>query len=63
MKAARIYAEKDVRVEDVEVKEVGAKDVKVEVAWTGICGSDLHAYSHFVGIPTEEHPISKDKLR
>ncbi|WP_339182296.1 2,3-butanediol dehydrogenase [Oceanobacillus sp. FSL W7-1293] len=59
MKAARIYAEEDVRVEDVEVKEVGAKDVKVEVAWTGICGSDLHAYSHFVGIPTEEHPISK----
>lgn len=59
MKAARIYAEKDVRVEDVEVKEVGANDVKVEVAWTGICGSDLHAYSHFIGIPTEEHPISK----
>ncbi len=32
MKAARIYAEKDVRVEDVEIKEVGTKDVKVEVA-------------------------------
>lgn len=59
MKAARIYAEKDVRVEDVELKEVGAKDVKVEVAWTGICGSDLHAYAHFIGIPTEEHPLSK----
>jgi len=63
MKAARIYAEEDVRVEDVEVKEVGAKDVKVEVAWTGICGSDLHAYSHFVVFRQKSIQYQKDKLR
>ncbi|WP_440896608.1 2,3-butanediol dehydrogenase [Amphibacillus sp. Q70] len=64
MKAARIYGAKDVRVEDVELKEIGAKDVKVEVAWTGICGSDLHAYSHPEGLlPTDEvHPLSNRKM-
>ncbi|MCR1835454.1 2,3-butanediol dehydrogenase [Oceanobacillus caeni] len=24
-----------------------------------MCGSDLHAYSHFIGIPSEEHPLTK----
>lgn len=64
MKAARIYGAKDVRVEEVELKEVGAKDVKIEVAWTGICGSDLHAYTNPEGLlPTEEvHPLSNRKM-
>lgn len=64
MIAARIYGSKDVRVEDVELKNVGANDVKIEVAWTGICGSDLHAYTHPEGLlPTEEvHPLSNRKL-
>src|SRR5690625_7635320 len=65
MKAARIYGAKDVRVEDVELKEVGAKDVKIEVAWAGICGSDLHAYTDPAGglIPIDDvHPLSNRKL-
>lgn len=62
MKAARIHGAKDVRVEEVELKEVGANDVKLEVAWTGICGSDLHAYGHMVFVPTDEvHPLSNRK--
>lgn len=64
MKAARIYGAKDVRVEDVELKEVGKQDVKIEVAWAGICGSDLHAYLEPGGlVPTDEvHPLSNRKL-
>lgn len=64
MKAARIYGAKDVRVEDVAVKAVGANDVKIEVAWAGICGSDLHAYSQPEGLlPTNEvHPLSNRKM-
>lgn len=44
MKAAVWYKEKDVRVEDRDIKELAANEVKVKVAWTGICGSDLHEY-------------------
>ncbi|WP_100010159.1 2,3-butanediol dehydrogenase [Lentibacillus sediminis] len=62
MKAAVIYGEKDVRIEDVEAAAVTEGKVKVEVAWTGICGSDLHAYHHGLGVAYEEHPISKRKV-
>lgn len=45
MRAARFYNAKDIRVEDIEEpKLVGDDDVKVRVAWAGICGSDLHEY-------------------
>lgn len=44
MKAAVWYKQKDVRVEEREVKPVNENDVKVRVAWTGICGTDLHEY-------------------
>ncbi|HHU20560.1 MAG TPA: 2,3-butanediol dehydrogenase [Bacilli bacterium] len=64
MKAARIYGAKDVRVENVELKNLGTKDVKIEVAWAGICGSDLHAYTDPVGLlPVDDvHPLSDRKL-
>lgn len=44
MKAAVWYGQKDVRIEERDVKPVGDNDVKVRVAWTGICGTDLHEY-------------------
>lgn len=46
MKAAVWHGVKDIRVEEVELKTVGANEVKVRVAWAGICGSDLHEYQH-----------------
>jgi len=46
MKAARWHAAKDIRVEDTEIPEAGAKQVKIEVQFAGICGSDLHEYTH-----------------
>lgn len=58
MKAAVIYGEKDVRVEEFQVAEVTEGKAKVKVAWTGICGSDLHAYHHGLGIAYDKHPIS-----
>lgn len=55
MKAAVWYKAKDVRVEETEVPVVQAEDVKVRVAWTGICGSDLHEYlSGPITIPVEK---------
>ncbi|PAV31047.1 butanediol dehydrogenase [Virgibacillus profundi] len=44
MKAAVWYGNKDVRVEDREIKSVKDNDVKVKVSWSGICGTDLHEY-------------------
>ena len=46
MKAAVWYGEKDIRVEERELKEIGNHELKVKIAWTGICGSDLHEYQH-----------------
>lgn len=46
MKAARLHGARDVRVDDVEEEPVPPEMVRVEVAYTGICGSDLHEYRH-----------------
>jgi len=58
--AARFYDQKDIRLEDVPVPRVKAPDdVLVEVAWCGICGTDLHEY--LVGpivTPVRPHPLT-----
>ncbi len=46
MKAARWHAAKDIRVEETTIPEPGSNQVKIEVKFTGICGSDLHEYNH-----------------
>lgn len=64
MKAAVIHGTKDVRIEEWPIKEVGTSEVKVEVEWAGICGSDLFLYSNFDAglIPTKEpHPLTGGK--
>ena len=61
MKAARWYAPKDIRVEDVEEpKIVKDDDVKVKIKWCGICGSDLHEYlAGPIFIPVgKPHPLT-----
>ncbi|WP_269410002.1 2,3-butanediol dehydrogenase [Lentibacillus daqui] len=59
MQAAVWHNNKDVRVEDVQEPEVMSGKLKVKVQWGGICGSDLHAYTH--GLSLEPHPISGQK--
>ncbi len=63
MKAARWYGVKDIRVEDVAEPAAGPGEVKVKVAWTGICGSDLHEYlAGPIFVPVgEDHPLSHDQ--
>lgn len=62
MKGAIIYGEKDVRIEEVDVPKVNKGEVKVEVAWAGICGSDLHAYNHGLSLAYENHPMTNRKV-
>jgi len=51
MPAAVYHAPHDVRVELVPVPEVGPTDLLVEVAWCGVCGSDLHTILEGWGKP------------
>ena len=45
MLAARFYGAKDIRSEEVDIPTIKASDdVLVEIAYCGICGTDLHEY-------------------
>lgn len=46
MRAVVIHAEKDLRVEEMAVPDLGPLDVRVRMKAGGICGSDLHYYLH-----------------
>lgn len=63
MKAARWHAAKDLRVEDIAEPSPAAGEVKIKVAWTGICGSDLHEYlAGPIFVPVDRpHPLSRGK--
>lgn len=60
MRAARYYGKGDIRVEDVATPQIqDPEDVLIEVAYCGICGTDLHEYA--VGpivTPTTPHPLT-----
>ena len=59
MRAAVYHARNDVRLEDVEDADPGPGQVKIAVAYNGICGSDLFEYYHGpLGIQTSPHPLT-----
>lgn len=61
MKAARYYDRGDIRIENIPEPTVAPGEVGVEVAFCGICGSDLHEYVDgpiFVPPAGHPHPIS-----
>jgi L-iditol 2-dehydrogenase len=45
-RAAVLHAAGDLRIEPREVPEPGPREVLVEVAAVGVCGSDVHYYEH-----------------
>ena len=46
MKAAVLYTALDMRLEEVEIPEIGPEEVLVRIKAVGICGSDVHYYLH-----------------
>jgi L-iditol 2-dehydrogenase len=46
MKALRLHAVKDLRVDDLPEPQAGHGQVKVKVMAVGLCGSDVHYYTH-----------------
>ncbi|EGV42545.1 2,3-butanediol dehydrogenase [Bizionia argentinensis JUB59] len=58
MKAARWHAAKDIRVEDTDIPTPKENQVKIAVKFTGICGSDLHEYTHGPQLIPVDEPFS-----
>lgn len=62
VKAIRYHGNKDIRYEDVPVvTELMEGQVRLKPAWCGICGTDVHEYSHgpFVSYSKESpHPLT-----
>lgn len=44
MKSAVIYGKHDIKVEEVEMPQLGNQDVLIKVMACGICGTDVHIY-------------------
>ncbi|GAA2012835.1 2,3-butanediol dehydrogenase [Brevibacterium samyangense] len=64
MKAARFYDRQDIRIEDIPEPELLPGTVGIDVAWCGICGTDLHEYLEgpiFVPPKGHPHPISGEE--
>ncbi|MBW4042611.1 MAG: 2,3-butanediol dehydrogenase [Acidobacteria bacterium] len=57
MRAARYYARHDIRIEDIAEPVLLPGTVMVQVAWCGICGTDLHEYLDGpIFVPAHGHP-------
>ncbi|MGE7694009.1 zinc-dependent alcohol dehydrogenase [Lysinibacillus sp. NPDC094177] len=44
MKAAVLYGSGDIRLKEIDIPEIGSKDILLKIRTVGICGSDLHSY-------------------
>ncbi|HEV7717072.1 MAG TPA: 2,3-butanediol dehydrogenase [Steroidobacteraceae bacterium] len=59
MRAAVFHGREDLRLEDVPEPYAGPGEVKLRVLFNGICGSDLHEYSHGpLTTRTTPHPLT-----
>ena len=57
MKAARFHGPADIRIEEIPEPTLRPGAVAIDVAWCGICGTDLHEYLDGpIFIPAEGHP-------
>ena len=57
MKAARFNGPKDIEITDVPVPVLHPGAVMIDVAWCGICGTDLHEFLEGpIFIPAKGHP-------
>ena len=65
MRAARYYDRGDIRIDELPEPEVSPGTVGIDVAWCGICGTDLHEYLEgpiFAPGHGHSHPISGESL-
>lgn len=59
MRGALYYGVNDVRLEDIEEPTPGPGQVKIKVAFNGLCGTDLHeVFDGQRAVPTSPHPLT-----
>jgi (R,R)-butanediol dehydrogenase / meso-butanediol dehydrogenase / diacetyl reductase len=51
MKAAVLKGKMDIRIENIDVPDLNTNQVLVKVKTVGICGSDIHAFTHLTFPP------------
>jgi (R,R)-butanediol dehydrogenase/meso-butanediol dehydrogenase/diacetyl reductase len=57
MKAARFHGRGDIRIEKIDEPQLRPGAVAIDIAWCGICGTDLHEYLEGpIFIPAQGHP-------
>jgi (R,R)-butanediol dehydrogenase/meso-butanediol dehydrogenase/diacetyl reductase len=64
MRAARFHGPKDIRIEDVSEPSLRPGAVAIDVAWCGICGTDLHEYLEgpiFIPATGHPHPLTHEE--
>ncbi|GHE06987.1 2,3-butanediol dehydrogenase [Klenkia taihuensis] len=63
MRAVVYSGPKQVAITDVAERPVGPGQVRLKVAFNGICGTDLHEYyAGPIFVPTEPHPLTGEAL-
>ena len=64
MKAARFHGRKDIRIENIPEPVLRPGAVAIDVAWCGICGTDLHEFLEgpiFIPPTGHPHPLSHEE--
>jgi (R,R)-butanediol dehydrogenase / meso-butanediol dehydrogenase / diacetyl reductase len=64
MKAARFIGRKDIQILQIPEPELRPGAVAIDVAWCGICGTDLHEYLEgpiFIPPKGHPHPLSHEE--
>lgn len=64
MKAARFNGPKDIEITDVPTPVLRPGAVEIDVAWCGICGTDLHEYLEgpiFIPATGHPHPLTHEE--
>jgi (R,R)-butanediol dehydrogenase/meso-butanediol dehydrogenase/diacetyl reductase len=64
MKAARFNGPKDVTISDVPEPTLRPGAVAIDIAWCGICGTDLHEYREgpiFIPAAGHPHPLTHEE--
>lgn len=59
MRALRYHAPQDLRVDDIPEPTCAPHQLKIQPAFVGICGTDLHEYSTATFVPVKDpHPLT-----